>query len=133
MQPTVLFAFLSLAVVIGFFSFLTVAIWTHNRRVEREGYYQSENLKKIADAQGSSASAALEFLRDQEKIRALRSREGIKLGGLVAVAVGLGMLPLLRAIATDKTGDHSVYLLGLIPLLVGLALLAYVYLLTPKD
>ncbi|MGA8183930.1 MAG: hypothetical protein WB819_09825, partial [Terriglobia bacterium] len=67
MQPTVLFAFLCLAVVIGFFSFLVVAIWAKNRRIEREAYYKNENLKKIAEAQGPSANTALEFLREQEK------------------------------------------------------------------
>jgi hypothetical protein len=116
-------------VPIAFFSFLAVAIWAKNRRLEREAYYKNENLKKIAEAQGPSANAALEFLREQEKIHAVRSREGLKLGGLVTSAVGLGLIPLLRA----AHPDHPVYLVGLITLLIGLALLAYVYLLAPKE
>lgn len=129
MQPTHLFWFLCLAVVIGFFSFLAVAIWAKNRRREREAYYKNESIKKIAEAQEPAANAALEFFREQEKVRAARSREGIKLGGLVTIAVGLGFIPLLRAVHPHE----PVYLVGLIPLLIGFALLAYVYILAPKE
>ena len=127
LQPTVLFAFLCLAVVIG--SFLAVAIWAKNRRLEREAYYKNENLKKIAEAQGTSANAALEFLREQEKVRALRHREGLKLGGLVTIAVGLGFFLVLWATGPSRPA----YFAGLIPFLIGLALLAYVYILAPKE
>ena len=115
-------------VPIAFFSFLAVAIWAKNRRLEREAYYKNESLKKIAEAQGPSANAALEFLREQEKVRAVRSREGLKLGGLVTIAVGIGLFPLLRA----AHPNHPLYLVGAVPLLIGLALLAYAYLLAPR-
>ena len=129
MQPYVLFSLLCLAIVISLFSFLAVAIWAKNRRLEREAYYKNENLKKIAEAQGPAANAALEFLREQEKIRAARRREGLKLGGLVTVAMGLGFIPLLWAVHPTE----PIYLVGLIPLLIGLALLAYAYIVAPKE
>lgn len=129
MQPTVLFPLLCIAIAIVFFSFLAVAIWAKNRRLEREAYYKNENLKKIAEAQGPSVNAALEFLREQEKVRAMRFREGLKLGGLVTTAVGLSFFPLLRAVEPN----HPVYLVGVIPLLIGLALLVYAYLLAPSE
>ncbi len=129
MQPTVLFAFLCLAVVIGFFSFLAVAIWARNRRLEREAYYKNETIKKIAEAQEPSANAALEFLREQEKIEAARRREGLKLGGLVTIAVGLAFFLVMWATGPSR---HA-FFAGLIPFLVGLALLAYVYILAPRD
>lgn len=128
MEPTTLFALLCMALVIAIFSFLAVAIWAYNRRRERELYYYTESLKKIAEAQQPAANAALEFLREQEKIRAGRFREGLKLGGLVTVAVGIGLFPLLRAAGPS----HGAYLVGLIPLLVGIALLVYAYFLAPK-
>ena len=115
-------------VPIAFFSFLAVAIWAKNRRLEREAYYKNESLKKIAEVQGPSANAALEFLREQEKVHAVRHREGLKLGGLVTMAVGLGFIPLLRAVHPTE----ALYLVGLIPLLIGSALLTYAYLLAPK-
>ncbi len=115
-------------VPIAFFSFLAVAIWAKNRRLEREAYYKNENLKKIAEAQGPSANTALEFLREQEKFRAVRHREGLKLGGLVTVAVGLGFFLLLRAVEPN----HPIYVVSAVPLLIGLALLAYAYVLAPR-
>lgn len=129
MEPTTLFAFLCLTLVIAFFTCLAVAVWVRNRRREREAYYRNETLKKIAEAQQPAAAAALDFLREQEKIQASRFREGLKLGGLVTIAVGLGLFPLVRAVEVR----HPVYVVGLIPLLIGLALLAYVYLLGPKE
>ena len=128
-MEAVLLDMLVFFVPIAFFSFLAVALWARNRRREREAYYRSETIKKIAEAQEPTANAALEFLREQEKIHAVRSREGLKLGGLVTAAVGLALIPLLRA----AHSDHPAYLVGLIPLFIGLALLAYVYFLAPKE
>jgi Domain of unknown function (DUF6249) len=129
MEATVLFALLCIAVVIVIFSFLAVAIWAKNRRREREAYYKNEALKKIAEAQEPAANAALEFLREQEKVRARRTREGLKLGGLVTIAVGLGFFLVLWATGPSRPA----YIAGFIPFLIGLALLAYTYLLAPKD
>ena len=46
-----LFLFLSVG-SIALFSFVAVAAWSDARRREREAYYKSETLKKIAEAQG---------------------------------------------------------------------------------
>lgn len=129
MQPTVLFFLLCLAIPIACFSFLAVAIWAKNRRLEREAYYRNETLKKIAESQGPSANAALEFLREHEKIEAVRRLEGLKLGGLVTIAVGLGFLTVLWATGSSR---HAL-VAGFVPFLVGLALLAYAYLLAPRG
>lgn len=130
-----LFMFLSVS-SIALFSFIAVASWADARRREREAYYKSETLKKIAEAQGAGASSAVEFLREESLRRAEEKksaerhrREGIKLGGLVTAAVGIGLMIFLRAIERDE----PVYLVGLIPLLIGVALLAYSYLLAPKK
>jgi hypothetical protein len=48
---------------------------------------------------------------------------------LLAIAVGLGMGILLRAV--DRNDPDPDFLIGIIPLLVGLALLIYVYALAP--
>jgi uncharacterized membrane protein YeaQ/YmgE (transglycosylase-associated protein family) len=74
----------------------------------------------------------VELLREDERIKASKTREGLKIGGLINVAVGIGLMIFLHALlggADRQTG--SVYLCGLIPGLVGAALLAYVYLLAP--
>ena len=52
---------------IALFSFLSVAAWSDARRKEREAYYRSETLKKIAESSGEGAKAAIELLREQKK------------------------------------------------------------------
>lgn len=122
------FLFLSIG-AISVFSFVAVASWSDARRREREAYYKSETLKKIAETQGAGGSTALEFLREEERNVMRRRREGTKLGGLITAAVGIGLMVFLRA----EERSEPAYLLGLVPLLVGAALLTYVYLLAPKD
>ncbi|HUD67610.1 MAG TPA: hypothetical protein VMQ17_23710 [Candidatus Sulfotelmatobacter sp.] len=125
-----IFLFLSVASV-ALFSFVAVAVWSGERRREREAYYRSETIKKVADAQGAAGSSAIEFLREEEKIAARRRREGQKLGGLITVAVGVGLMVFINAV--DRSDPSPAYLVGLIPLLIGGALLAYTYVLAPKQ
>lgn len=124
-------AALSIPVVgsIALFSFLAVATWSDARRKEREAYYRSETLKKIAETSGEGAKSAMELLQEQEKTAVRRRLEGIKLGGLITTAVGIGLMVFLRAMEHYEPA----YLVGLIPLLVGLSLLIYAYILAPKE
>src|SRR5580658_3869349 len=87
---------------IALFSFLSVAAWSDARRKEREEYYRSETLKKIAESSGEGAKAAIELMREQNKSMTKRRLESMKLGGLI-------------------------------PLLVGLAIMTYAFLLVPKE
>lgn len=114
---------------IALFSFLAVTTWSEARRKEREAYYTSETLKKIAESSGEGAKSALELLREQQKNHVKNRLEGMKLGGLVTAAVGIGVMVLLRGIEHHE----PVYLAGLIPLLIGLALLIYAFVLAPKE
>jgi len=125
-----LFAFLSVT-MIACFSFVTVAVWSDQRRREREAYYRYETVKKIAESSGSGNSSAVEFLREEEKVSARRRRETQKLGGLITSAVGLALMGFIKAM--DQNDRVPAYLVGLIPLMVGVALLAYAYLLGPKE
>jgi len=114
---------------IAVFSFLSVAVWSDARRKEREEYYKNETLKKIAESSGEGAKAAIELLREQNRTVTKRRLEGMKLGGLITTVVGIGVMVLLRGLVNDE----PVYLSGLIPLLIGLALLTYTFLLAPKE
>jgi Flp pilus assembly protein TadB len=98
-----------------------VAAWSRERRREREAFYKSEMLKKVAESPGPSALAALEYLREEERSARGRVREGTKLGGLITCAVGLGLVVFLSVIVPGK----PVYIAGMIPLLVGATLLVY--------
>jgi hypothetical protein len=115
--PAMVFVFLSVGAV-ALFSFIAVSAWADARRKEREAYYRSEVLKKIAETQGGSAVVDLfreEYTREQTK-----HREGLKLGGLINIAVGVGLMVFLAF-----QEGAAVSLVGLIPLLIGVVLAAY--------
>lgn len=114
---------------IALFSFLAVASWAEARRKEREAYYTSEALKKIAESSGEGAKSALELLREKEKNFVKRRLEGLKLGGLITAAVGIGLMVFLHGVEHEEPA----YLVGLIPLLIGVALLVYAFALAPKE
>lgn len=117
-----------------FFSFIATMTWLRTRRKEREAYYRNETLKKLAEGQGGAASA-IEFMREKERIAVRQRLEGQKLGGLVTVAVGIAIMVFLKGVTASDSDPaaHQVYLVGLIPLLIGVVLLAYSLFLAPKE
>jgi hypothetical protein len=131
-----LFLFLSV-LMISIFTFVSIAVWTDARRQEREAYYKSESMRRIAETPGDGAKYVIEIMREEERIRQANERareikkiQGMKIGGVVNIAVGLGLMVFLYFLI-DK-GDKPAYLVGLIPAFIGLALLISVNFLTPK-
>jgi hypothetical protein len=100
-------------------AFVAVILWIGSRVKEREEYYRTETVKKIAES-GASA-AAIEYLRETDRIALQRLRGGLRLGGLITAAVGIGLMVFLRALIHR----NPTYLVGLIPLLVGVVLFGY--------
>ena len=129
-----LFLFLSV-VMVSVFSFVSIAVWTEARRKEREAYYKSETMRRIAEAPGDGGRFVIEMMREEERIRQaatqardIRTIEGMKIGGIVNVCVGIGLGVFLFSLG----GRDSPYLVGAIPGMIGVALLLYVYLFVPK-
>src|SRR5207248_2634393 len=52
---------------IALFSFLGVRSWVNAQRREREAYYKSEAIKKIAEMQGAASEPVLALLREALK------------------------------------------------------------------
>lgn len=123
-----MFLFLSVA-AIALFSFVAVASWSDARRREREAYYKTELLKKLADSPAASATAAVELMREDERKDARKKLEGMKLRGLITSAVGVALIVFIH-LADPR---EPAFWIGLVPLSVGLALLVYVYLLAPRE
>ncbi|HUO66988.1 MAG TPA: hypothetical protein VMV37_05595 [Gammaproteobacteria bacterium] len=106
---------------LGFFSLASVWAWAINRRRERESLYHDETVRKIAEAHGQSA--VLEYMREVERIRARRLQHAYTVGGIIAACGGAGLLIFL--FADRHYGYDQGYLVGLIPLFIGLGLIAY--------
>ena len=129
-----LFLFLSV-VMIAVFSFLSVAVWTEARRKEREAYYKAESLRRVAEMPGEGAKYVIEVMKEEERIRQARQfsneikrLEGMKIGGLVNIGVGIGLFCLIYFTASQKGAAF----VGLIPGLIGVALMVYAIFLAPR-
>jgi hypothetical protein len=113
--------------IVSVFTFVAIAAWSDNRRKEREAYYRHETLRKLAETGGDSADSVLEVMRQEERGRARRRLEGLKLGGMITAVSGAGAMILLFSLARE------LYLAGLIPLLIGLVMLVYAFFMAPSP
>ena len=124
-----LWMFLSIGAVALFVVFIPVTTWIDSQRKEREAFYKSETVRRLTESSGDGAKAAIELLREQERLGQMKKREGMKIGGVINLAVGIALMIFLHALISGE----PVYLCGLIPGLIGVALLAYALLLSPKP
>jgi hypothetical protein len=123
-----LWMFLSIGAVALFVVFIPLTSWIESQRKEREAFYKAETFRRLAESSSDSAKAAIELLREQTRLETSKKREGMKIGGLINIGVGVGLMIFLHALVTDA----PVYLCGLIPGLIGVALLVYALILAPK-
>jgi hypothetical protein len=115
--------FIPIVAIVSMFTMIIFGIWFGTRKKEREAFYRSETLRRITEASGEGAKAAIDLLKEEEHLKRIKAREGMKIGGLVCVAVGIALLIFLRVLVHDE----PVYLCGLIPGFIGVALLSYVF------
>ena len=111
---------------IALFTFLGVAAWTGTRAAEREQYYKTDLLKKIAESPEAGGNAALQYLREQHRMAQEKRRGGLLLGGLVTAATGVGLMIFLLAIV-----HRPVFFVGVIPLFIGIVLFLYARFMMP--
>lgn len=107
------------------FTFVSVATWADSRRREREEYYRHETYQKMLEGSSGSAEAVQELIREEESRRERRRAEGLrlglKLGGLITSVAGVGVGVFLYFLEPET----AVWVVGVIPLLVGLVLAIY--------
>jgi hypothetical protein len=130
-KPEVMvFVFLAVA-AIALYSYLSINSYVNGRRKEREAYYKNETVRRLTESAGAGADAAIALLREEDRLQTRRRLEGTKLGGLITTAVGIGLMIFL-GIANDD--NHLIGVaIGVVPLMVGLALLVYAYRLAPRP
>jgi hypothetical protein len=120
-----MWAFLACGAVSLFGILVPTVTWLDNRRKEREAFYKAETFRRLTETSAEGAKAAIELLREESRLERQKRREGMKLGGLICVAVGAAMVIFLR-VQSFRDPDAP-YMVGLIPVFVGVALLVYVY------
>ena len=132
LQPqNLVFVWLSIG-SIAFFSFLIALVIVNAKRNEKKDYYKNETIQRIAASPDGGASV-LQYLREEKQQAAKKRWEKIRLGGIILAAASPGLMIFLFA---SNRADHDPdpdYLVGLIPLLIGAAMLAYTYWLAPKE
>ena len=53
--------------------FTAVVTWVDNRRKEREAYYKAETLRRVTEASGEGAKAAIDLLQAQSGCEASKA------------------------------------------------------------
>jgi len=123
MNPGVIAVFIPIIAIVSVFTMIILAVWFGTKKKEREAFYKSETLRRITESSGDGAKAAIDLLKEEDRLKRIKEREGMKIGGLVCVAVGIALLIFLKMLIHDE----PVYLCGLIPGFIGVALLSYVF------
>jgi hypothetical protein len=127
-SPMLVALLVPIVALIAVFSFVSVAAWAEQRTKEREVFYRSEVYKKLAESSGEQAQQVLAMVRAEELAKEERRHEGRKLGGVIVTMVGIGLGVMLALVVPHE----PVWSVGLIPLLIGVALLVYEYVLAPR-
>jgi len=120
-----LWAFLSVGAVALFAVFIPLVTFIDSRRKEREAYYKAETFRRVAEASGDGAKAALELMREEGRQKQIKTIEGLKIGGLINLAVGVALTIFLYFLFGGTS--TSPWLCGLIPGMIGVAMLVYVF------
>jgi hypothetical protein len=111
------------AIILIVFAFVSVLHWIDSQRKERDAFYKAETIRRVTEASGEGAKAAIELMRQDERLKRIKAREGIKMGGLVNIGVGVGLLIFLHGLLPGT----AIYLCGTIPGLIGVGFLVYVF------
>lgn len=104
--------------------FVVALVWLGVRRRERQDFYVSEMVTKIAASSGS----AEDFLREYERTKSRRRREAMTIGGTVGALAAVGLMIFLHGL-----GSLPIYRVGLIPLLPCVALVIYARFFASRD
>lgn len=127
-----IFFFLAAAAV-GAFAFCSVVVWVTVPAKERQARDRLSLYKTLAENPNENARLVLEALRQEDEQRlerkARESRGGLLLAGMILVGVGVGLAVMVTTLAEERSG----WAVGLIPFLIGCALLASAFVGNRKE
>jgi Flp pilus assembly protein TadB len=125
---------LIVAATVAVLVFASIRYWIDARAAERRERGRFALLRKLAEQPAESVQLILERLREEDAkererthVKAHRARrEGLQ-GGLVVVAVGIGLSATLVAV------EPRVWMVGLIPILVGTVVFMFAFFAESPD
>ena len=121
--------------LVAVFTFVSIAVWSENRSKEREAFHRHETYRRLLERNGGGADEVAALIRqhdEQERLRQeVKAAGGLKLGGLITTAVGISLMVFLYFLNADS--DGPIYLVGLVPLAVGLVISYYAFVLAPTP
>ena len=96
-----------------------VAVWSENRRAEREEFHRNETYQKMLDGSAEAAESVRALIEEQERRQVKRDLEskamGLKMGGSITTVAGLGVAAFLYFLIPDE----PIWMAGAIAVLVG--------------
>ena len=110
-------------------AFVVVVAWMDQRRKEREAYFRHETLREMALREGDAAAEVVRMMREEEWLQVRRYREGLKLGGCLALGLAVGLWFYLKL----RQPETLNYLVSIFPALIGAVLLLYVFFVAPRE
>ncbi|MDA8019796.1 MAG: hypothetical protein MPN21_20335 [Thermoanaerobaculia bacterium] len=115
------------AATVAALTFLSVVVWTENRLKERKEFYRYEFRKRLVEAGKMDAASVAGLMRYEYDLRLRQGRQQLLVASFVNLGAGIGLCFGLRFI------ENSIWMVGLIPVSVGLCLLAYGFLFAEKP
>ncbi len=115
------------AVIVASLTFVTIVVWAENRRKERKEYYRFEFRKRLVEAGKMDATSFASLMRYEHELGLQQGRQKLLVGAFVLLGTGVGTCIGLQFIG------NSIWMVGFIPLSIGLCLLAYGFLIAAKP
>jgi Domain of unknown function (DUF6249) len=122
------FLFLA-AGAVGLFAYLSVAHWVDARTRDRQARDRLALLRRVAEQSPESAQLVVEQLRQEEAIarererrEAWKARRNGMQAGAILVVLGIGLGVMFAMVASRR---EPVWIIGLIPLLVGVVVFGF--------
>ncbi len=115
------------AVTVASLTFVTIIVWVENRRKERQEYYRFEFRKRLVEAEKMDAASFASLMQYEHELKLQQGRQKLLVAAFVIFGSGVGLCVGLQFIA------GSVWMVGLIPVSIGLSMLAYGLLFAAKP
>ncbi|MEM8931327.1 MAG: hypothetical protein AAGE94_09140 [Acidobacteriota bacterium] len=115
------------ATVVASLTFVAVIVWVEARRKERQEFYRFEFRKRMVDEGKMDATDLTGLMRYEHELRLRQGLEKLRTASVVILGTGIGTCVGLQFVG------HSIWMVGLIPVAIGLCMLVYGFFFAAKP